>query len=185
MSRNLIMNGLGMISFKMQANLKIFSAATLGAFVFVGSVQGAEMPDEYTLYCKGEQSTGFSWQENNWVQTRYKPEEYIVSKWNTNSCLEFIANPPKKGEHYKEVCINIRKKGEDYRSAISEKCTEYTTEKEAIWSDYISCDGLFDRSFKAKLDGWFHMANIHNSLDAKKEYKDSQYVEVGTCIRIK
>lgn len=179
------MTGLGMSLLRAQGRLKIFSAATLGAFVFVGTVQAAEMPDEYTLYCKGEQSTGFFWQNNNWVQTIYKTDEYVVSKWNSNSCLELIATPPKKGKYYKEVCINIRKKGEEYRAVLSQKCTEYTTDTDTKWTDYISCDGLFSGSFKAKLDGWFHMANIHNSLDTKKEYKDSQYIEVGTCSRIK
>ena len=153
--------------------------------IFHSSARAAQFPNEYTLYCKGEKSTGFNWRENNWQEQKFYPSDYIVSKWKTNFCFEFIFVEPKNYGVSKEVCVNIRVAGEEYSPAVSGKCLEYTAPVGAKWSDYLQCEGKFTGQFITKLDGWFHRSSIHNDLDVAKAYKDSILTAVGKCSQIK
>ncbi len=152
--------------------------------MFVGSVQAAEMPDEYTLFCRAKKSTGYNWRSDDWVNANFLTNEYIVSKRKSNSCIEFIFNQPKNNGFTKEVCINIRETGDEYIAGKSGKCTEFNAPTGAKWTDYLDCDGFMTGFFKAKYDGWFHKAQMHTDLEGRKEEKDSLTLEVGTCSRI-
>lgn len=153
--------------------------------LFSSSAMAGDFPEEYTLYCKGDRSTGLNWSKDRWEETRFYPKDHIVAKWKTNSCLEFVTKPPKRSVVSNEVCVNIREPGQEYRPALSGKCTEFVAPQGASWSNFLVCDGLFTGYFVTRIDGWFHRSSMHSQLDAFKDDKDSLVVEVGKCSQIK
>jgi len=173
---------------------KITSAAALWLLMTATSIQAADMPDQYTLYCKGEQANGFDWLSNNWEKRSFKANDYIIIKSQNNNCwLSRLIREKTNGEvvknsasmHTKDVCINIREAGEEYNPKLSGKCTEYYSDSsDNKWSDYLSCENIFQKNFVTKFNGWFHRSLVHSDLNNRSDYKDSLAIEVGKCSQI-
>lgn len=166
---------------------KITSAATLLVLLSATSLQAADMPDQYTLYCKGEKATGFDWQSNDWVPMTFKPVDYIVVKSPNNKCFD-VDGKVKEAEgafRWKEVCINIRESGKEYEPYLSVKCTEYYPDPSRTkWTASLNCRSLSYKSFLTSFNGWFHRSSIHDDLASRSDYKDSLLVEIGKCSQI-
>jgi hypothetical protein len=167
---------------------KITSAATLWALLSATSLHAADMPEQYTLYCKGEKATGFNWRANDWVEVTFNEKDYIIMKSANNTCFEKI-----NGEvqslfgfmHTKDVCINIREAGEEYKPSMSGKCQEFYPDKpEITWKPYLKCENLFVRNFVTSFNGWFHRSSVHGDVANRTDYKDSLIIEVGKCSQI-
>ncbi len=167
---------------------KITSAATLWLLLSAASVHAADMPEQYTLYCKGEKATGFDWRANDWVEVTFKVKDYIIIKSENNKCFEKI-----NGEvrdlyglmHTKSVCVNIREAGEEYKPEMSGKCEEsYPDKPEIIWKPFLKCENLFTRNFVTSFNGWFHRSSVHADLANRSDYKDSLIIVVGKCSQI-
>lgn len=168
---------------------KITSAVALWLLLTATSIQAADMPDQYTLYCKGEQANGFNWLSNNWEKRSFKPSDYIIVKSQNNNCFLYKINREVVKNsavmHTKDVCINIREAGEEYRPGESGKCTEYYSDSsDTKWSDYLSCENIFQKNFVTKFNGWFHRSLVHSDLNNRSDYKDSLVIEVGKCSQI-
>jgi hypothetical protein len=166
---------------------KITSAATLWALLSATSLHAADMPDQYTLYCKGEKATGFDWQSNDWVAVPFKTQDYIIMKSPNNKCVGFDEKVDEVVGvlRAKEVCINIREAGEEYKPYISGKCTEYYLDSSATKRpSSLSCDNLFSGNFSTSFNGWFHRSLFHGDVTSRSDYKDSLLIEVGKCSQI-
>ena len=166
--------------------MKTFALALLASVSVANSAP--LMPSSYSLICSGKSASGFNWQSNDWVKANFKPETYIVVVSENNKCWEkFDSEIQNLGENitYRNIYINIRTQGTEYDPILSDKCTEYYFKaKSGDWSSSFSCDGIISRKFTGKFDGWFHKSAIHSDFDKQKNYKDSMYIEVGTCSRI-
>lgn len=144
------------------------------------------MPIEYSLLCEGEQATGFNWVNGQWVKTNYKPDRYLIIQSLENECY-FGVRPDRtlKGESIlfsREVCLNIREVGKEFRPKQSEKCTEFYVEADGKWRRQFSCDG-FIHNIEGNFEGSFRRiagSNLHDDVPKK----DSMVLEVGRCSRI-
>jgi hypothetical protein len=165
---------------------KITSAATLWALLSATSLHAADMPDQYTLYCKGEKATGFDWRANDWVEVTFSENDYIVVKSPNNKCIGFDEKVDEVVGvlRWKDVCINIRQAGKEYEPYISGKCTEYYPEDENKRFPSLQCDNLFSGNFLTRFNGWFHRSWVHGDLDSRSNYKDSLFIAVGKCSQI-
>lgn len=166
---------------------RVLTAVTLWVFS-VTSVHASDMPDQYSLYCKGEKATGFNWRSNEWVETNFKMDDYIIIKSPNNKCMETIDSQVRTYSgvmHTKDVCVNIREAGKQYMPNISGKCTEYYADaSDTKWKDFLSCDNIFEKNFATSFNGWFHRASVHSDLNIRSDYKDSLVIEVGKCSQI-
>lgn len=166
---------------------KITSAATLWLLLSAASVHAADMPDQYTLYCKGEKATGFDWQSNDWVAMNFKPQDYIVIKSPNNKCSnvnEKIKEIPKLVPT-KEVCVNIREAGTDYIAFLSRNCTEYYPN--SLFPNtqpFLSCKHSLNESFATNFNGWFQRSHFHSVVASEIATKESLVIEVGKCSQI-
>lgn len=145
------------------------------------------LPNEYTILCESQMSVGFDWQSGNWHFARYKPTKRIITKSEPNFCHQ--VTPLTSDINLdtfvtRQECLNVRDFGAPYHKDLSHYCTVIYSKSGESWEVEILCD---DPTIKFRPDGWYHFAHIHDSLsDAPpKDYKDSQYVEVGKCARIK
>lgn len=166
---------------------KITSAATLWLLLSAASVHAADMPEQYTLYCKGEKAAGFDWTSNDWEKSSFKPSDYIVVKSPNNKCFDVDGKMKEVAGvlRWKEVCVNIREVGKEYQQYMSGKCTEYypdpSRENE---NPSLGCKNIFQENFATSFNGWFHRAIVHGDVENRKYYKDSLAIEVGKCSQI-
>ena len=145
------------------------------------------LPKEYTILCEADQSVGFDWLKGDWVVTNFKPKKRIITKSETNLC-----RPQKfEDENYttwvsRNDCLNVRDFGTPYTNRGSSYCSVDYTKDDTGWETRITCD---DPKMVLKVDGRYHLAYIHNNLYDRPPNanvsKDSMYVEVGKCARIK
>ena len=165
---------------------KITSVATLWALLSATSLHAADMPDQYTLYCKGEKATGFDWRANDWVAVPFKTQDYIIMKSPNNKCFDVDGKVKEAAGamRWKDVCINLRQAGEEYLPYISGKCTEYYPEDENKRFPSLQCDNVFEKNFVTRFNGWFHRSSVHADLANRSDYKDSLIIVVGKCSQI-
>lgn len=145
------------------------------------------LPKEYTLLCEAKDSVGLDWDAGNWHKVNFTLKKRIVTKSDENKCL--LDNPPTNDLDLdmfvtRHECLNVRDFGGPYRPNLSHLCSVYYSKSGTTWDVNLECN---DPVMKFKPDGWYHLAFIHSDLSDRpiKNYKDSLYVEVGKCTRIK
>ena len=142
------------------------------------------LPESLTLLCKGEQNIGFSWRSGAWTPSRYKPNDYVVTKSANNYCASPSGDMVKVSNdlYFKKVCINIRNLEDKYTPYLSTVCSEYYVFEKGAWDRSFSCEGGMV-SFAGNVDGEFHRSsnNINVSAKPENDYKDSLSLEVGVC----
>lgn len=163
---------------------KITSAATLWLLLSAASVHAADMPEQYTLYCKGEKATGFDWQSNDWVAMNFKPRDYIVIKSPNNQCPDVNAKANPQFVPNKEVCVNIREAGTNF-NFLSRNCTEYyPSSLSPNKQPFLSCKHSLNESFATSFNGWFQRSYFHSVVASEIATKESLVIEVGKCSQI-
>ena len=139
------------------------------------------LPDEYTILCNSEQSTGFNWENGDWVAVRFKETKRLIVKSDNNVCdVDKTYSMPNE----KIVCLNIRKMGDKYQSVQgSYNCLEMYLNWPRGWETIIMCN---DAKMSLNPNGRYNYAHIHNQLEEHpyKDLKDSMWVEVGKCSMI-
>ena len=155
----------------------------IAAIFAVATVVAApqELPLTYTILCQSKINVGMDWHGGEWVASRYAPESYIVSKSPENNCLSLRPPFSAFGIVYKSVCINIRKVGDAFSQSASQACDEvYKATVD------IECVGIHS-TMKLRPEGEFEMSRLQDNLSSTppNDYKDSQFVESGTCSLVK
>ncbi|HBP90231.1 MAG TPA: hypothetical protein PKK23_05975 [Nitrospirales bacterium] len=139
-------------------------------------------PEEYTILCSSEKSTGLDWEDGDWKIVQYKDLKRLIVKSKENQCLGVGSLKPVNNIE-KEVCLNVRRVEHNYVPGMSRLCIEgtYGVKHPNLM---ISCD--LPRIILSP-NGWYHYSKISGDLDdaPKDDLKDSQYIEVGKCSMIK
>jgi hypothetical protein len=156
------------------------------------------LPDEYTILCSSEKSTGLDWVNGDWEPVQYKNTKQLVVKSKENDCSIWgvkSADDISKGlkgeivSYSRVACLNFREFGKPYSNKRdSSYCEEYYRkfsidalfDYTAPWNIQISCKLP---KMVLKPNGWYHRSHFHAQLDTKN--KDSLAVEVGKCAMIK
>jgi len=153
----------------------------------------------YTTTCTSEESTGFTWENNDWTKVSFKPNKYEVIKVDpTELDKPFLCEQSlDKNNIYKHYfdsdntmsqhgCYYIKKPGIKDNGMRSD-CREW-------WATYPKEDGelipktkqlnsvqcrAYDFNFSP--DGWFHTGYVNFHTEDIAEYKDDLFVEIGKC----
>ena len=160
-----------------------FSAIMLGALALADV---PSMPDEYTLFCVGEQANGFDRTSDRWRKASFNPSRYLIVKSKDNQCdidkpevTDFVGLP---GYHWREVCLNIREVGEKIEPLLSEKCQEFSIRHNGDWRFEFSCTGLY-HDISGNVDGEFRRT-VANRPIFGAPLRSEMFIEVGQCSRI-
>jgi len=153
------------------------------AFALIAFTQ-TTTPDEYTLLCQTEQSTGMNWRNGAWEQVRFKLDQKIVTVKSSNECWQEIDGELKQETSrvaVREICLNARKFGEPYEATKSVKCTEIHMDETV----QVQC---YNGAMTARyiVDGRFVASSISGVLTdpAPAAGRDSIFVETGRCSSI-
>lgn len=138
-------------------------------------------PEEYTMLCQTEQSTGMNWRNGGWVQVDFKLDQKLVVVKSTNECWQEIDVEVRQmtpDVAVREICLNSRKFGDPYDAAKSVNCSEIRTTD----SIQIQC---YNAATSARyiVDGRFVASSISGVITdpAPATGRDSLFVEAGRC----
>lgn len=137
----------------------------------------------WSMVCKGEKATGFNYQNGEWIETTFKPKDWVISRRSDQDCrknspLEFGA----LSETFisRETCLSVKQFGEKDSFLTTARCREYYVQDERKdWSRSMSCDGIF-YDFTAEIDGEF-LRHSKSTIMRAADQRDSIVVEVGRC----
>lgn len=163
-------------------------------FVMAGCALGLvsnapAMPDEYTLLCETEQATGFNWEDRKFVRTSFRLQRFIVTRKHSNLCPGITSLEPLEPfsenidwAYSKNVCLNVREFGSEYKPEISDKCVEsYIRPNDGKWMRQFNCDGIFT-NIKGEFNGYFRtFSDTSVTTNPKNDYRDSLLIAVGRC----
>ena len=146
----------------------------------------------FTSLCVEEQSTGFHWQDGEWMRTKFVPEKFIVEKLDIqksgNSSPEItpadcLGMKETSDSGFKNGCYNVREFGEESNPFSGLVCQEVRSgdEGEATLEQVI-CDGKIT-SIVFEPNGNFHYSKVHWLVrdTPETEEKDSLVLSVGRC----
>ncbi len=148
-----------------------------------------ELNKPFSTLCVGEKSTGFNWEQGEWVAVRFKLSKYIISKIQPDSpkagsCKTTLKNV-KSGSFqiwgWTEGCYNIRRMGTEFYPHLTQVCPENWEKSGSGHSiTYIDCR---KKGWVFRPNGNFIHSSIHVNLDPspEKNYKDSLSISVGKC----
>ncbi len=142
------------------------------------------LPDEYTILCSAEKTTGFNWRNGEWKLVQFKNSQRLIVVSKENECYGDQRGDIDMEEfdyHIKFVCLTERELGKEYDPVpyyCEERYRERTRESE------ITCESP---QMILSPNGWYHYGVIFGDISnaPKDGRKDSLYVEVGKCSMIK
>lgn len=144
------------------------------------------LPENYEMVCQTEESVGFNWENGRYVRASFRPEAFVITVGNTQTCR---ANPAQARDlgtfRVRAVCANMTVVGQTVYPELAQRCTEYTSNSDAK-EVMVRCNGGgIEADFAADPNGFFHFNSMHSEVRANPPggRKDSQTLQVGRCSR--
>ncbi len=149
----------------------------------------------YSVICVEEKSTGFNWENKNWVQANFKPETYIVSRVPADkyrTLVEARANnvylcEDNSSEYQKyekiefiNACYSVTKIGQQPTFLDTNMCSELWESKKLI---SVHCN-KHSSKLTFRPTGNFIKQPWHTDLSSDVPNKDSLTLSVGKCTSI-
>jgi hypothetical protein len=168
----------------------LFSFNTIAQDGYKG-VLDFEVPEGTVSLCKEKNSTGYNWENGEWVLQNFKPEEFIVKKVpykNINKEKNVFLSPcseiDDQGNYPSNVrrCYNIRNFGEEEKSYSDRICREYYADQKLY---RIECAYHIGTTFNFLPNGLFVNTYLVFNLGKEEERKkDSMMLSHGLCATI-
>jgi hypothetical protein len=160
----------------------------------------------FSVICKIDQAIGFNWRNNEWVEARFKPPTYVISKFdaskNTVECsavvldtdfkeFEQIRYPsPSTGIGISKGCYHLKMLGlERDLLPVGLECDEMWTGKQdnSVLHHVICEDSSSGASFQFQINGTIVLTNTYSPFVLKplpEGGRDSITLEIGKCAQI-
>lgn len=146
----------------------------------------------FSMLCVAEQGTGFNWKNDDWVQTSYKLETYIINKLDGQDRMCWFVGG-ERGEFsrpvvrddlgkggYSKGCYLLKEIGKKSGTLVADRCQESWIDKNGeLVLGTIFCEGTFF-DYKAQIDGAFILTRTYGVLMRGKQ-KDSVTLQIGKC----
>jgi len=159
--------------------------------VFTNALAEINSNKTFNLLCIEEDSTGFIWKNNNWKQTVFTTDKYLVKKLRNSEVFRGcessfspeLDNKSSAVRDFSESCYEIKKFGEEsfkiknkyIGASCGESWTRGTTSEQFNLED-VACN---DMQFKP--NGWFHKSSARAGLQDTASSKSTLSVSVGKC----
>lgn len=146
----------------------------------------AQETQNLTLSCIEEESTGFYWEDNKWVNSNFQEQSYIVQKEDDRKCNSLKKRNFKASDklNIKAACYNIRKKGTEYKDYTNEVCYEDWIKRNGqYYLTFISCGKMgMEPNGKFMKTNFNPSPYIVKNAISSDDIKEPQMISHGKCI---
>jgi len=161
---------------------------------------------DFQIFCVGDQTIGFNWENGKYRQMEFKSTNYIVQKFSIPSPKDKIGDCGKTLIKKKEFinprffnfpkrkfvstigCWNIKEMTDEFYNFETIICKEFWSvdgDKHKLKQVICFDDTVTHINFRFSLNGNFHSSKINSSTEKKGKYKDSITISVGECTELK
>ena len=148
-------------------------------------IKDYEVPIGTVSLCKEKESTGFNWENREWVKTNYKPEELIIKKLpykdidKSEPYMNACADIDNKKNIYR--CYSVKSFGEEDSWSKNRLCREVYYEKEL---SAVACEFWWGTETRFLPNGLFVRTHLIPNLESEVDEKDSMMLSHGMCATI-
>ena len=158
--------------------------------VFTNALAEINSNKTFNLLCIEEGSTGFIWKNNNWKQTDFTTDKYLVKKLRNSEalfgCKDSFSSDINDTAKFSKSCYDIKRFGGKSLKVKSKYLGEYCSEwwTRGTTSEQFILDKVYCNEMQFKPNGWFHKSSTNPDLPELKDTasnKSTLSVSVGKC----